>query len=495
MPIRHFLTAGVAFATAGMIAAVPAIAPPLQPHDVQVVKATEAQIKLAAQLNLTDLINVFFGVTPQGAYPSDPPVPGEHLLPPVTDAAGTSGISGVVYQLLYQQQGTYTPSLQSLDAFFNGGFASLAELYLLASNTDPDQQAAISAFFDGISELVRLILLDNTTNPDAADAINTFFDNGVSGLVHEFLNTVGPAETDELVNIFFNIDNPLDSENPSQFGVSGVTYQLLKASGVLSPEQEIVVDDLFTGGFSAVVETQLLSRTSDPDQQKVIEDFFAGGVSEVVRTQLLARTVTDPTGTDLINEFFDNGISGVVRYLLVGPAPVDPSALMAFKTLSAVENIEASTPVEPKAKATTVDEPKVETLAAVVDDPAPAAATSAPDPTPTAAVVAKDPAPAAVAAADPAPAAAPAPDPKPKFTAKISEKDADEEEAVDTTDGNKAEPIIIVGEGGPKSGSGSWGVFGQVAQAIHDTIANLSKPATPAASTGSETGGAESGAS
>jgi hypothetical protein len=112
-------------------------------------------------------------------------------------------------------------------------------------------------------------------------------------------------------------------------------------------------------------------------------------------------------------------------------------------------------------------------------------------------VVAKDPAPVAVAAADPAPAAeaAPAPDPKPKFTAKISEKAADEEDAVDTTDGNKAEPIIIVGTGGPKSGSGSWGIFGQVAQAVHDAIANAGKPAAPAASTGSETGGTESGAS
>ena len=397
-------------------------------------------------------------------------------LPPVDpDAAGTFGISGVVYQLLRQQQGTYTPSVESLDAFFNGGFASLAELYLLASTTDSDQRDAIAAFFDGVSELVRLILLDNTTDPDAADAINTFFDNGVSGLVHELLNTIGPAETDELVNIFFNIDNPLDGENPSQFGASGVTYQLLKDSGVLSPEQEIVVDDLFSGGISAVVQTQLRSRTSDPDQQRVIDDFFGGGVSEVVRTQLLARTVTDPTGTDLVNEFFDNGISGVVRYLLVGPAPVDPTA---FSTLSATEDIAESTLEEPKAKAPTVDEPKVDTLAAKVADAKPA------DTTPAAPVAVVAPVPAAV----PAPVAetpvAPAPDPKPKFTAKISEKTADEEEAEDTTDGNKAEPIIIVGEGGPKPGSGSWGIFGQVAQAVHDTIANAGKPAAPADSHG-----------
>ncbi|WP_319453799.1 MULTISPECIES: hypothetical protein [unclassified Mycobacterium] len=476
MPIRHFLTVGVAFATAGMIAAVPAIAPPLQPRDVQVVKATEAQIKLAAQLNLTDLVNVFFGVTPQGAFPSDPPVPGEPLLPPVTDAAGTSGISGVIYQLLRQQQGGYTPGVASLDAFFNGGVASLVELYLLASNSDPDQQAAISAFFDGVSELVRLILLDNTTDPDAEDAINTFFDNGTSGLVHQLLNTIGPAETDELVNIFFNIDNPLDSENASQFGASGVTYQLLKSSGVLSPEQEIVVDDLFSGGMSAVVHTQLRSRTSDPDQQRVIDDFFGGGVSEVVRTQLLARTITDPTGTDLVNEFFDNGISGVVRYLLVGPAPVDPNEMMLAKSSAVTESVEEQ-PTLPKVEALKVEAPKVETpkVEAAVATPL---AASAP-------AVAADPAPAAEAA--------PAPDPKPKFTAKISEKAADEEEAEDTTDGNKVEPIIIVGTGGPKPGSGSWGIFGQVAQAIHDTIANAGKPASPAASTESETGGAESG--
>jgi hypothetical protein len=449
MPIRHFLTAGVAFATAGVIAAVPAIAPPLTPRDVQVVKSTE--VELTASLYQT-LVNTFFGVEPDTA----------------------AGFPGLAQLLLRLQAGSDTAAQDAIQGFFDVGISEVLRQYLVAANpTNTVGNTFINAFFNeqgldtpafyGVPGVVYLRLLAAGLAPEQQKVIDDLFEGGFSQVVETQLlsRTTDPDQT-QFIEDFF------------EGGVTQNVYtSLLAATG--DPQQQQVINDFFTGGATQVVKTQLTSRTTDPNQLADINAFFpdpetgyAGGISENVRIRLLAAT-TDPDQQAFINEYFDNGISGAVRFLLAGPAPV---VMMAKSAAPEVSTFSA---------------------AVVADDPAPAAA-STPDPTPAAA---KDPAPAAVAAADPAPAAeaAPAPDPKPKFTAKISEKAADEEEAVDTTDGNKAEPIIIVGNGGAKPGSGSWGIFGQIAQAIHDTIANAGKPAAPADSTGSETSGAESGGS
>ena len=188
MVVRPYLKVGVAFAAAGMIAVTPAIAPPLAPRDVQVVKATEAQMQLAA--TVTDLINTFFGVDPQNGVPVDPENP------------GTFGASGVLFQILMAATGDN----ELVDGFFTGGVTGLTQQAALALL--PGAEELINTYFeDGITGVTQL-LLDSVTTGDAKAAIDAFFANGTSGLAHLFLNTVGPAATDNLVNIFFNIDNP-----------------------------------------------------------------------------------------------------------------------------------------------------------------------------------------------------------------------------------------------------------------------------------------------
>ena len=77
MALRPFVTAGVAFAAAGAVAATVAIAPPMSPGEVRVAQKTEEKLALTADTR--DLINTFFG-----QFPGDP------------DNSGTTGVAGVV---------------------------------------------------------------------------------------------------------------------------------------------------------------------------------------------------------------------------------------------------------------------------------------------------------------------------------------------------------------------------------------------------------------
>ena len=456
MAVRSFITAGAAFATAGMVALVPAIAPPLAPRDIQVVKQTEAQVNLAAALTLTDLINVYFGVSPQLSYPTVPPAPpNTNPLPAVTGAPGTSGLAGVLYQLLYAQQGSYVPGQVGLTQYFNGGLAAYIQLMLTTQNTDPDQVDGINAFFQGISELVRLYLVTNNTDPDQVAGIDAFFDGGTPQLAYEYLAS-GTSDPDSLeyLDIFFG------QNDEEVTGATGVVYKRLR-DGFTDPVQQANIDAFFTGGVTSVAQLQLLAGFQDPQQQQVINDFFGGGVTEVARTQILAR-VSDPNQAAIVNEFFDNGVSGVVRYLLAGPVPEDPTPPPPAPPMPLMKTLAFSAPEAEVAESTPEAEPEAPK----------AEAFSAPDP-----------APAPAPAPDPAPAAAPGDDPKPTFTAKIREVEAEEETEPDDGGANKVEPEIIIESGGAKPGSGSWGILGDIAQGVHDAIANAGKPATPASDT------------
>ena len=453
MPIRHFLTTGVAFATAGMIAAVPAIAPPLQPRDVAVVKATEAQVNLAASLTLTDLINVYFGVTPEGAF--DPVEP----LPAVDPgAAGTFGFSGLIYQLLHKQQGTYEPGAELVDGFFQTGLSEVLRQWLVAANPDFAAGVAfLNTFFNeagaanpamfGVPGVIYLRLLAagaaGDLTPDQMQVISDLFEGGFSQVVEtQLLSRTTDPDQIEFIEDFF------------EGGITQNVWTSLTAA-TTDPDQLTVINDFFTGGVTQNVRTSLLAATTDPNQLADIAAFFpdaytgyAGGISENVRIRLLAAT-TDPDQQAFINEYFDNGITGAIRFLLVGPAPEPPpEPIMMLKT-AVVEETPA---------------PKVEALS-------------------TASSLAQDSSPVVQAAS--APVAEPAPPAAdPTFTAKISEstEGTEEEDATtDVTDGNKVEPIIIEGSGGPKKGTGSWGIFGQIAKNVHDAIAAAGKkPAAPA---------------
>jgi hypothetical protein len=459
MALRAYLKAGAAFATAGVVAAVPAIAPPLSPHDVKVARDTE--VALTAN-DYVSIVNTFFG-----KYPGS------------KDAPGLWGISGVAHQYAKEIAGPVQANQDLVDGFFASGVSEVVRQYMIASTPDPVQQDTINGFFArGITDTAWRHVIASTTDP-----------------------TLVP-----FINAFFNINNPLAgadeggvSGNPSRFGISGVVYTRLLAAylaGDLTTEQFAVINDLFEGGMTQVVWNQLLARTSDLQQRETINDFFEGGATQVVRTQLLSRTTdpnqiadikafmgdpanpdapyglsenvrirllaatTDPVQKDLINGFFDEGISEVVRYLLVGPAPVPPEPLVqtSFTTLSAPATEEAASPE--------AEAPKVETLAAKASVPAA---------TPAAA----------------APAAAPAE--APKFTAKVRDTSVeDEAAAADLTNGNKAEPVIIVGAPGAKSGSGSWGIFGQVADAVSQAISGAGAAPSAGSPSSTPSGGTDS---
>jgi hypothetical protein len=433
MALRAYLKAGVAFATAGVVAAVPAIAPPLSPHDLKVARDTE--VALTAN-DYVSIVNTFFG-----------------KLPGSTDAPGLWGISGVAHQYAKEIAGPVQANQDLVDGFFASGVSEVVRQYLIASTVPNSPQAElINGFFSGgITEVAHLLTLANTTDPTLVPYINAFYDQeqpnaalkGIPGVI--FLRLMASDLTPEqksVVNDFF------------QGGATQVVWNQLLAR-TSDPQQVDTINDFFTGGVTEVVRRQLLSRTTDPNQYADIDAFFpnsytgyGGGISENVRIRLLAAT-TDPVQKDLINGFFDEGISEVVRYLLVGAAPVPEPEPFAPTTLARF-----SAPAE-----------------------APAAATDPLDATPAAAV-------ASVPAAAPAEA--------PKFTAKVKDTSvADETAATDLTNGNKAEPVIIVGAPGAKSGSGSWGVFGQVADAVSKAIAGAG--AAPSGASAGDTDGSTSG--
>jgi hypothetical protein len=227
-----------------------------------------------------------------------------------------------------------------------------------------------------------------------------------------------------------------------------------------------------------------------------VDDFFSGGVPLVVQNQLLALPLDDATKS-LINGFFSIGISDVIRQILVGPDP-DPDA-----------------PPAPDAKLQTINIAAVQDVAGKQDpDPTPVVNAALKDNGPAPVVVdkkakiAKDPVqvvqPVSAPVASPPPAGTSAPvapvvvkdeDPVVKPVVKDTTKDSNDV-TDDIVNGNKVEvdPILLVGANGrgPKAGEGSWGVFGQVADAIGKAVSGAVAPKkTPAKTEGASTGSAD----
>lgn len=477
MALRPLVTTGIAFAAAGVMALTPAIVPQLTEREKAVAQMTAAEVQLAADLK--QLINVFFGVDPA---PNDNPA--ENYIPPVTDAAGTAGFPGVIYQLLSEQQGTFAPNRAVLDQFFQYG----------------------------LKEVVRQQMLLN--NPSNAQTINDFFDGGITQVAYRYASSgVTTPNQQVYLDHFFNQFSP----NPALKGVPGVIYVRLKEAalaGDITQEQAAFLEDLFQGGFTLIARKRLLASTSDPVQQQAINDLFTGGITQNVRTFLLSATqdpqqlrdialffpdgytgyaggiteniqdrflnaTADPDQKAVINAFFDEGIAEVVRLLLVGPKPVveeEEESLAPTATFFAAPEAapEAAAPelVEPEPELATGD---VEQLSAPVPNPAPA------------------PAVAAAAAPQAPPATVPAEELTPNELAKANlAAEAEGDGAASDDDGNKTEiaPVLPLGDGA-NNGSGSWGVFGEVAKAVHDTIAGAGTPAAPATDGGESAGDAE----
>jgi hypothetical protein len=508
MALRPFVTAGVAFAAAGAVAATVAIAPPMSPGEVQVAQNTDAKLSADAR----DLINTFFG-----EFPGDP------------DNSGTTGVAGVVQQILQNTNVNDPAALQVIDGLFEDGLSEVVRIFLTRYGADPITNTQIDLFFnEGLSELIRYRLLAFNGDPQQRYFINTLFgqsinddgganisQNGFSGLAYNFIVGTGlSVEQRRIIDTFFNAATPYNSQavpvmvpneatpdpddviqdvdeqgnpifvgnsNPARRGAFGVIYNTIVGTG-LSVDQRETLDQLYDGGVSLIVKERLLDSTTDPTQERDINALFDGGISENFRWRLIAGANGDQRSIDLTNEFFDNGISGVIRYLLVGPVPEEEGAPVS------------PPPAPPATTATTLvaDVEETSTLeeTSEVQAPAPTARKAAAPAATEAAAPAADP----VSAPAPAPAAAPAPA---ESTSSVKKEAAAEEaEGTGVKDGNKVEPeIIIPGGGGGKNGSGSWGIFGDVAQAVVKHITGGTKaPAAGGGTTGGTTDGAADGA-
>jgi hypothetical protein len=492
MALRPFITAGVAFAAAGAVAATVAIAPPMSPGEVKVAQNTDAKLSADAR----DLINTFFG-----EFPGD------------GDNSGTVGAAGVVQQLLQNANVNDPDALEVIDGLFGSGASEVVRIFLTRYGADPVTNFQIDLFFNqGLSELVRYRLMTSGLTQDQAIFVNTLFggsvnddgganvsQNGFSGLAYNFISGTGlSADQQRAVDTFFNrgvlqtvpVDpqNPngpvkpvldpygfpvyVGTSNPADRGTFGLIYNALDDSG-LSPDQQQFIDDLWAGGYSEVVRHRLEQSTADPTQRQTINDFFSGGISAVAQRRLVDGAA-DQRSKDLWNELFNNGFSGVVRYLLVGPVPEEEGAPIS------------PPPAPPVVTTTLVAEVDEEEAPEEALAPAVTARKAA------APVQAEAPAPAAEPVSAPAPAAAPATAPA-ESTSSVKEEAAGEEaEDTGVKDGNKVEPeIIIPGGGGAKNGSGSWGIFGDVAQAVVKHITGGTK--APAAGSGGTTGGTTDG--
>jgi hypothetical protein len=481
MEVRPFLTAGVAIASAGvLVAALPAIAPPLATKDVKVY--ADPNMRLAADLE--ELINVFFK-----SAPGDP------------DAPGTIGFPGIVFQLLRDANEGDARGQAVIDAFFESGASEVVRLLLTRDNADPITVAQINTFFEGgFSELVRFRLLMFNADPTQRAWINKFFGGAVNddgstnvsqqgfpGTFYKFLSERGLSPDQQaMLDRFFNrgvlrtepdLTTPdpddvipvLDEEglpvydgysNPALKGFPGLVYDGLTNSG-LSPDQQQTLDDLFVnGGFTPIVQRRLVESTADPTQRLQINRFFEGGATKLVGDNLLDAN-GDPTSPQYqaIDSFFYGypfgddrgpaGFTGLVHFIidnLMGNVP-PPAPIMAANVLAA-DASEGLPPVnEPPSNGPAI-QMRVSAPPApgdVVDDlvdgaESTAQALGSPAPIPQAA---------------PAPVAAPAPAPAPVSNEEEGD-DAKEVTEEEMKSGNKAElPLILLQNGGAGGGS-AW---------------------------------------
>ena len=431
MAVSPYVKAGVALASAAMIAAIPAIAPPLTPKDEQVFG--DAQARLAA--SSTDLINIFFGVPPADGPVLDP------------DNAGQFGASGVVYRLLWDATNGDADAQEYVDTFFGSGFTGIVQ-QLLNQIGPSETDAIVDTFFEGgftaLSEQALLLL--SAGNPDLQDTIGLFFEGGTSAVQQKLLNQLLPAEADEVVNDFYEggatqvVGNAiLDQANADQAPYVERFFSLGDYNAdAVSPGER---------GIPGVV-LQAINQVGPSETDELADTFFSSGVTGVTKNALLQAVGSNVVAQDLINEFFDNGAAGVVRYVLAGPAP-EPASLQANLFSAKVSEDDAVDTSK------VVDIPKSEKKAPEVQ------ALSAPSP---------------VASSPPADDPAPAAPVKKKFT--INEDKPTGTEALETGNLGKAEPEVLIEGTGVKQAP-SWGIF----QGVADGISNMlkPKPATPSA--------------
>jgi hypothetical protein len=512
MAVRTFVTSGVAFVAAGAVAATVALAPPMSPRDIQVAKSTEVSLNaLVTDPALQELINDYFNSGVAAVV--------QQLLIDVVGEDGTAsdvindffdgGTTQLTYRLLggdFDGDPSTTPFLSTFfninnplgvdtenPALFGASGVSLLGLQAAAqAGLIPlPVMALINLFYEGGASAVTQALL-LALAPGQAQLTNDFFEGGASQVVFRQLGgdvgTPTPSTTDPAgtllptsspyLSAFFginnNILNPDGSDSPGLFGASGVVLQGLHDGGVNSPQ----VDDFFEGGVPLVVQNQLEALAPNEQVRNLINGFFTIGISEVIR-QILTEPPTPPAddGDDAGGEA---GTGAEVQSLMkVADVSQDPDLKVAGADLKDVKPV-----VEKQAKVATDPVKAVQPLSAPVASPPPASSPPpAVTPAPATPVVVNDP-------------VVKDQDPVVKPVVKDDPKGTDDNDVTDAMkDGNKVEvdPILLVGANGrgPKAGEGSWGVFGQVADAIGKAVTGAVAPPkkAPAKTEGASTGG------
>lgn len=275
-----------------------------------------------------------------------------------------------------------------------------------------------------------------------------------------------------------------------------------------SPEQQAVIDDFHRGGLAEVLRLQGTARLTQPDQIQIIDDFFEGGVIQTEGRRWLGL-FHDPQQQAFLQDFLTGGVVQIVRNRLLD-ATGDPNAraaIIAFfpdeitdyrggpitmlqrRLIAAAKgnqfviglvNAVFDNPVVltvrrligggPIIGTPLPDLPPLETA----DSPKAAVATS------VATTEAKQPAAPTDSRQASAKPAEPAVDHQP---AGPESDPADVEPGSAGVDviktGNKVEPTTLAGTDRPKPGTASWGVFGQVAEAVAAGLAGLAGAPVP----------------
>jgi hypothetical protein len=343
---------------------------------------------------------------------------------PAGGAAGSPGVSGRVQQL---------PTKATADDSDPGS---------LAAGLAPDQQQVIDDFrHGGLAEVLRVQATSRLQAPYQVQIINDFFEGGVF-----------QSEAHRFLQLFTD------------------------------PQQQEFINDFVTGGVIQIVRNRLLDATSDPAARAAITDFFPdevtdyrGGPITVLQRRLIAAAKGNTVVINLVNAVFDNPIVLAVRHL-IGGGPLIGTPLNELPEVVSVHSFAASVerPVSKSPEPSAAEQPASAPSSASRVAPKPAAATA--DSTTPAA----EPGPVTTeltdSRAEPATSSAVS-KPKPTATARADTDDAKDADVVKT--GNKVEPTTVKDVEHPKSGEGSRGLFGQVADAISKSVAG-GNPATAA---------------
>jgi hypothetical protein len=412
------------------VAAIPAIAAPLAPKDIRVVKA--AEVALTAQ-------------------PSGVVNPVNHFdAPRADDVAGTISVPVVVRQ-----------SLNSLPGNAIGGSIS---------TQDTSERADISVVIDdfeqgGLAQVLLHQLTSRTTDPDQLQILNDFFEGGVfQSEAHRFLQLFQDPQQQQFIRDFVTgglvqvvRNRLLDATTDPQMRQAIINFFPDEVTDYRGGPLTVLQRRLIAAAKGNTTVIALVNAVFDNPVVTFVRHVIGGG--PIIGTPL--DELPDPPATSLAAPDEDTASKTPTPAVVEKTAVASASARRATPEPAAVPAEATTPPAEPAASSAALESSPAETT-----EPAAAATTSSD---------------ASKSKTDAKPEAGPhAPD-----VADVS----DVSDAIKT--GNKVEPTTTPSATRPKPGGG-LGIFGQVAEGIAKTLAGGDAAATAPAAAGGVAEGASS---